>query len=432
MMRSLMFVVAGVLACTQSGCQGPLVHNVAEGAEAIPADRQLSKTDWPWWRGPNHNGIAPASARPPRLLDPEHLKWKVAIPGRGHSSPCVVGDRVVLTTADEKAQTQLVLCLSRKDGQQLWQTKLFEDSFGHTNKKGSQASASIASDGRRFFACFFAHGSVWTTALDLAGKKLWEREICHFTSHQGFGASPTIHGSNLIVAADNKGVGKGCLVALDRASGEVVWSQDRPVKPNYTSPIVLTVNGKEQLLLAGCDQMASYDPKTGKQLWTAEATTTECVGTAVVSEGLVFASGGYPKHETAAVKADGSGEVVWRNGVRVYVPSLLAFEKHLYTVTDDGVAYCWEAATGTERWKGRLGGGFTASPILAAGAFYFANEQGVVTIVEATPEKLQKIASFKVGDQIMATPSFSGTEVFIRSTTHGDVSQEFVFCFEND
>ena len=412
-----------------AGCQGELGHNVAEGAEAVPVDIQLSETDWPGWRGPSSDGIAPKSARPPARLDETELAWKAAIPGRGHSSPTIVGQRVVLTTADEQAQTQSVICLARKDGTLLWQTELFEDSFGHTNKKGSQASASVASDGHRFFICFFAHGSVWTTALDLAGKKLWEKEISRFTSHQGFGASPTIYGNNVIVAADNKGSGKGCLVALERSTGKVVWSQDRPVKPNYTSPIILKVSGRDQLLLAGCDQLAAYDPATGRQLWVADATTTECVGTAVVAEGLVFASGGYPKHETAAVRADGSGEVVWRNSVRVYVPSLLAFDKHIYTVTDDGVAYCWDAASGTERWKGRLGGGFTASPILAAGTIYFANENGEVILVEASAEKLVKTGSFQVGDEIMATPAFSGKQVFIRSTTHSDKRQEYVYCF---
>jgi len=183
--------------------------------------------------------------------------------------------------------------------------------------------------------------------------------------------------------------------------------------------------------MSGCEQVTSYDPNTGKELWSTSATTTECVGTAVVAGGLVFASGGYPKHETVGVRADGSGEVVWRNGVRIYVPSLLAYQDHVYTVTDDGIAYCWEAATGTEKWKGRLGGVFSASPILAAGNLYLANEKGQVFVVQPDPEKLVKVTVSQVGDQIIATPSFSGRQIFIRSTSEENQRQEFLYCFEN-
>ena len=427
---TLLLLIALVFPCLAS-CQGQLGYTVAEGAEAIKSDLVIADTDWPWWRGPDGNGIAPGSANPPVTLDENNLAWKAPIPGRGHSAAMIVGDRVFLTTADEGAQTQSVLCLARKDGGLLWIKQLHEGGFDHNNNKNSFASSSVASDGRRVFVSFWNHGSVWTTALDLDGKQLWQLEVSRFKSHQGYGASPAIYGDNVIVATDNKGTGTGCLVALNRVTGEVAWSQDRPVMPNYVSPIILKVDGKDQLLMSGCEQVTSYDPNTGKLLWSTSATTTECVGTAVVADGLVFASGGYPKHETVGVRADGSGEVVWRNGVRIYVPSLLAYQGHVYTVSDDGVAYCWEAATGKEKWKGRLGGGFSASPILAAGHLYLANEKGQVFVVQSDPEKLVKVATSQVGDLIIATPSFSGRQVFIRSATEDNGRQEFLYCFEN-
>jgi outer membrane protein assembly factor BamB len=428
--NALLLLTALVFPCLAS-CQGQLGYTVAEGAEVIKADLVIADTDWPWWRGPDGNGIAPGSASPPVTLDENNLAWKAPIPGRGHSAAMIVGDRVFLTTADEGAQTQSVLCLARKDGGLLWIKQLHEGGFDHNNNKNSFASSSVASDGRRVFVSFWNHGSVWTTALDLDGKQLWQLEVSRFKSHQGYGASPAIYGDNVIVATDNKGTGRGCLVALNRVTGEIAWSQDRPVMPNYVSPIILKVDGKDQLLMSGCEQVTSYDPNTGKLLWSTSATTTECVGTAVVADGLVFASGGYPKHETVGVRADGSGEVVWRNSVRIYVPSLLAYQGHVYTVSDDGVAYCWEAATGKEKWKGRLGGGFSASPILAAGHLYLANEKGQVFVVQSDPEKLVKVATSQVGDLIIATPSFSGRQVFIRSATEENGRQEFLYCFEN-
>ncbi len=431
MRRAILFLCTALLFPLLAGCQAELGYSVAVGAEAVKADLALAGTDWPWWRGPDRNGIAPASANPPVTLDEKSLLWKAPIAGRGHSAAMIVGNRVFLTTADEAAQTQSVICLARKDGELLWIKQLHEGGFDHNNKKNSFASSSVASDGRRIFISFWNHGSVWTTALDLDGKQLWQLEVSRFTSHQGYGASPAIYGDNVIVATDNKGTGKGCLVALNRVTGEIAWSQDRPVMPNYVSPIILKVDGKDQLLMSGCEQVTSYDPNTGKELWSTSATTTECVGTAVVAGGLVFASGGYPKHETVGVRADGSGEVVWRNGVRIYVPSLLAYQDHVYTVTDDGIAYCWEAATGMEKWKGRLGGVFSASPILAAGNLYLANEKGQVFVVQPDPEKLVEVAVSQVGDQIIATPSFSGRQVFIRSTSEENQRQEFLYCFEN-
>jgi outer membrane protein assembly factor BamB len=430
MRRVILLLLASLLFPCFAGCQSELGYSIVNGAEALDSKLILSETDWPWWRGPDRDGIAPQSARPPVKLGDEQLLWKSPIPGRGHSSAIIVGDRVFLTTADEKAQTQSVICLARKDGELLWMKQLHEGGFDHNNKKNSFASSSAACDGQRVFVSFQNHGSVWTTALDVNGKQLWQLEVSRFTSHQGYGASPAIYGEYVIVATDNKGTGTGCLVALNRVTGTVAWSQDRPVKPNYVSPIILKVDGRDQLLMSGCDKMVSYDPKTGEQLWSTDATTTECVGSVAVAGGLVFASGGYPKHETVAVRADGSGKVAWRNGVRIYVPSLLAIEGHIYTVADDGIAYCWDAATGEEKWKSRLGGGFTASPIMAGGKIYLANEKGDVFVIQPDPDKLVKVTVSQVGDEIMATPSFSGRQVFIRSTSLEGERQEYLYCFQ--
>src|SRR5262249_21132207 len=141
-------------------------------------------------------------------------------------------------------------------------------------------------------------------------------------------------------------------------SGKVVWKHARPKTPNYASPIILNAAGRDQLVFTGCDLVASYEPLTGKLLWQVKGSTTECVTSTVTDGRHVFTSGGYPKNHVSAVLADGSGKVVWENGTRVYVPSMLVREGHLYAVLDAGVAVCWECGTGKEVWRHRLGGTF--------------------------------------------------------------------------
>jgi outer membrane protein assembly factor BamB len=318
----------------------------------------LAKHDWPWWRGPARNGIADASQSqkmPLRWSETENVLWKTKVPGRGHASPTVVGDRVFLATADETAEVQSVICYDRRDGRQIWKVDVHTGGMerkGH--QKSSQASATVASDGERIFANFLHEGAIYTTALGLDGRRLWQTKISDFVTHQGFGSSPAVYQSLVLVSTDNKA--GGVVAALDRRDGKIIWQQSRPKQPNYTSPAVLNVAGRDQVLVAGCDHISSFDPLTGHRLWEIDGSTTECVGSIVTDGSLVFASGGYPDKLTLAVRGDGSGEIAWRNNVQTYVPSMLVYDGHLYTVTDGGVALCWEAATGKEVWKSRLGG----------------------------------------------------------------------------
>ena len=217
--------------------------------------------------------------------------------------------------------------------------------------------------------------------------------------------------------------------ALDRETGEFVWRNERPTKPNYPSPVIFEVAGKPQLLYTGCDLVTSLNPSTGKTNWEIEGATTECVTTTVTDGTHVFTSGGYPTNHVSAVKADGSGEVVWQNKVRVYVPSMIAHEGYLYGVTDAGVAYCWESATGKKIWNGRLGGTFSSSPTMAEGRIYVTNESGMTFVYAATPEKFELLAKNKLGDHVMATPAFAGNQLIYRvAMRQSDSRQEWLYC----
>src|SRR5262249_24874877 len=147
---------------------------------------------------------------------------------------------------------------------------------------------------------------------------------------QGYGSSPAVYESLVIVSADNKG--GGAVAGLDRATGRVVWKQSRPKFPNYASPVILKANGKDQLVLTGCSRVRGFGPATGRRLWETKGATTECVTSPVTDGALVFTSGGYPKNHVSAVRADGSNKVAWENGTRIYVPSMLLHEGYLYGV----------------------------------------------------------------------------------------------------
>ncbi|MEZ6112623.1 MAG: PQQ-binding-like beta-propeller repeat protein [Pirellulaceae bacterium] len=390
---------------------------------------EFAAGDWPWWRGPAHNGVAQANQQPPlEWSETKNVVWKTPVPGRGHASPTIIGDRIFLATADEKLETRSVLALDRATGKPLWKVDVHQGGFdrrGH--QKSSQASATVASDGERLFANFLHEGAVFTTALDLDGQQLWQTRVAEFITHQGFGSSPVVHHNLVIVAADNKA--GGVIAGLDRRDGHVVWQHARPKQPNYTTPAILTIDSRDQLLLAGCDHITSLDPLTGKPIWEIEGSTTECVGSIVTDGQLVFASGGYPKKLTQAVRADGSGEIVWQNDVQTYVPSMIVHDRHLYTVTDNGIAICWDSSTGKEQWKARLGGTFNASPVLVGQSIFATSQDGTTHIFRANPEKFEPIGENSLGDDVYATPVFSNSQIFMRvAKQDGDKRQEWLYC----
>ncbi len=399
-------------------------------ARAADAERiTFGPTDWPWWRGPDRNGVADARQKPPlKWSDSENVLWKTPVSGRGHGAPTVVGDQVFLATADHEREVQSVLCYDRQTGKLLWQTEVHRGGFGKkANEKSSLASSTVACDGRRVFINFLNAGAIYTTALSRDGKLLWQTKITDYILHQGFGSSPAVYQSLVIVSADNKGT--GVLAGLDRVSGKVVWKQERPKAPNYTSPIILNVAGREQLLFTGCDLVTGMDPLTGKKLWEIPASTTECV-TSVVTDGqLIFTSGGYSKNHMSAVRADGSGKIVWENNTRVYVPSMLVRDGYLYAVLDAGFATCSKCDTGKEVWRGRLGGTFYASPVLVGELIFATNEAGRTFIYKAAPEAFTLVTENQLNGEVLATPTICGERIYLRvGTTDKGQRQEVLYC----
>jgi outer membrane protein assembly factor BamB len=386
-------------------------------------------TDWPAWRGPTRDGIAAPGQNPPvHWSETEGVLWKVAVPGRGHGSPTVVGDRIYLATAD--ADNQSLLCLNRNTGLRVWEAKVQggqPDPGHHSNS--SAASSTVACDGSRLYINFLNSGAVYTSALDLEGKLLWQHKVCDFVTHQGFASSPVLYEALVIVSADNRG--GGVIAALNRETGEQVWSQPRPKIPNYTSPAIVNAAGRTQVVLGGCNLISSFDPANGKKLWELDGSTEECVVTPVTDGTRIFTSGGYPKNHTVAVFADGSGRIAWQNTARVYVPSMIQKEGYLYAVMDAGLAVCWAADTGTEMWKERLGGDFFASPVMVGNRIYATNVRAKTFVFEATPKHFEILAQNQLGDEAYASPVICSSRIYLRVAAHADKREEFLYCIGN-
>ena len=182
------------------------------------------------------------------------------------------------------------------------------------------------------------------------------------------------------------------------------------------------------MVLAGCNLISSFDPLTGKKLWEVDGSTEECVVTMVTDGERVFASGGYPKNHTVAILADGSGKVAWQNNTRLYVPSMIPKDGHLFVVLDAGLAVCLKSDTGEELWKERLGGDFFASPVMVGDRIYASNVEGKTFVFVATPKAFQLLASNQLGDEAYASPVICDSRIYLRVAKKEAERQEILYC----
>jgi len=391
-----------------------------------------AQADWPWWRGPFRNGVATDASVPTKFGDGQNMAWKVKVPGRGHSSPIVVGDRVYLTTAFQKEERHCVVAFDRATGKEVWQVEVSQGAFPAKNhRKNTEATPSIAGDGERLFTTFYHHDQVEAITLDLNGKVLWRKKVANFHPKMyeyGYAPSPLIYQGTVIISSEYDG--ESFITALDRVTGKQVWQSKRLPLITFSSPVVSHIAGKDQLLLSGQESVVSYDPSNGKPIWAVKGTTFATCGTMVWDGDIVFASGGYPKAETIAVRADGSKKILWTNNQKCYEQSMITHGGHLYALTDNGVIFCWNGETGEEMWKERLAGPVSASPVLAGGHIYWANEAGTVYVFKPTPEKFELVAENTIGSSAFASPAICGGQVFLRvGEGDGNEYQEWLYCF---
>lgn len=404
---------------------------LAADDHGIAAYPKLSaERDWPWWRGPSRNGEA-TTAVPAQFSDTQNVVWKAAVPGRGHSSPIVVGDRVYLTTADEGQKVHSALAFDRATGAPVWKQDLNKGGFPSANHpKNTEATPTIACDGERLFVSFFHHEKIEVWALDFDGKTVWKQVAGPFNPRKyeyGYAPSPLVYGDTVIISGEYDG--DSFITALDRATGKPGWKTKRPANITFSSPVVATVGGRDQLLLSGADKVSAFDPKNGKPLWSEAGTTAATCGTMVWDGDIVFASGGYPKAETIAINARGSGKVLWKNAQKCYEQSMIVVDGYVYGLTDGGVLFCWRGKDGKEMWKERLAGPVSSSPVLAGGHIYWANEQGVFYVFKPNPQKFERVAENQLGTDSFASPAVAGGQLFLRvGQGEGAGRKELLYC----
>jgi outer membrane protein assembly factor BamB len=376
--------------------------------------------DWPEFRGPTGQGHAAGRGLPLTWSEAEQVRWKVAIPGRGWSSPAIQGERIWLTTATEGGRSLRAVSVDRETGAVRQNVEVFRlKNLGPIHSKNSHASPTPVLEGDRVYLHFGAHG---TACLTQSGEIVWKTRLEYDNGQHGPGGSPVLYDDLLIVSCD--GQDAQFVVALDKLTGKVRWKRPREGFQAYTTPLVIRLPAGDQVISPGAFRAVAYDPRTGKELWQVKyGEGFSNVPRPVYGHGLAFICTGFQEPSLLAVRVDGRGDVTkthvaWalRRGVPL-TPSPLLVGDELYLVSDNGIATCVDAKTGNEHWRARLGGNHSASPVYADGRIYFLSEEGESAVI-APGRQFQLLARNRLDGETLASMAVSGASIFIRSQTH--------------
>ncbi|MFT4589446.1 MAG: outer membrane protein assembly factor BamB [Candidatus Binatia bacterium] len=371
--------------------------------------------DWPQFRGPLSNGVADGAGAPTSLSD-KSIAWKIDLPGRGISSPIIVGEKVFVTCSSGADQNRLhVICLSAKDGSKIWERQFWATGRTMTHSKIGVASSSPASDGKRVFALFSCNDLV---CLDLDGNLQWlrglTRDYPNASNSLGMASSPVVAGDTLVVQveADSESFAAG----IDVKTGMNRWKLDRAKKANWASPVVYTdeKTGRLVALLQGSKGVLAVDPKTGSELWNfAQGSSTMSSTTKVGDVFLV------PSRGLTALKAGKEGfppEPIWTsNQLSPSTISPMAIGEKVFSVNKAGILNCGDITTGKRLWQLRLKGPFSASPIAAGKYLYVVNEKGLAQVVDTGAEEGEVVSSVNLDDVVIGTPSIANGAFYVRS-----------------
>jgi outer membrane protein assembly factor BamB len=382
----------------------------------------LRAEEWPGWRGPRGDGTSRETRIPLRWSKTENVRWKTAIPGKGHSSPVVWGDRVFLTTCLENEKQRVLLCIDRRDGKILWQRVVLTAELEEKHGLNSYASSTPVTDGKHVWVPFLSYPRVQLACYDFDGKLAWMKSPGEFHSKHGFCSCPVLYEDTVILNCDQDA--EAFIVAFDKATGAERWRADRPNRTrSYCTPLVVTAAGKKQLVLSGSKCVASYDLDTGKQHWIVDGPTEQFVASMVYGNDVLFLTAGFPTYHLMAIRPDGAGDVththvLWHDTKGAgYVPSPVAFGKWFFVVTDGGIASCLDARTGKRQWMERLGEHHSASPVAAAGHLFFTDDAGVTHVIKPG-EKFELVCRNALDEECYASPAAAHGHLFIRTLHH--------------
>ena len=406
--------------------------------------------DWPRWRGPNDDGMARGGA-PLDWSGGSNIAWRAPIPGRGHSSPVIWGEKIFLTTAVPKGAGQqngvlppavpqprrgpgggaaagqehrfLVLCLNRHTGKVLWEREatVATPHEGYHHRYGSFASNSPVTDGKRLYAFF---GSRGLYCYDLDGKLIWRKEFPPMRMRNAFGegVAPVIDGDRLYLKFDQEA--SSYMLALDRHTGKELWRAERDEVSSWSPPLVVNHNGTKQVVVSATNKVRSYEPATGRVIWECAGLGSNVIPAPVVAGDTVIVMSGHREPNLLAIRLGRRGDltgtdaIAWTNDRgNSYTASPVLHENKLYFLTDSGMLSCLDVRTGEAHYRQqRLPKpyNFKASPVAAAGKLYLAAEDGDVIVV-GMGAKYEVLATNSLeGESFIATPAISGESLYLR------------------
>lgn len=377
---------------------------------------------WPRWRGPSGQGLVKGSGYVDTWSDTENVLWKVAVPGRGHSSPIVWRDRIFITTADTAGEKRSILCLKRSDGSMIWEAVAPTAPAERLYHKNSYASGTPSTDGERVYAYF---GNAGLVAVDMNGKQVWHQSFGVTSLYHGPGGSPLLYKDRVIVFQDQKN--GSFIAAFNKVTGEKLWHTPREQQVGWGSPVAIRAGTRDEIIVSSQFRVNSYDPATGKELWRASGNTFEVTPTPAVGHGLLFCPSGRAG-PTLAIRPGGSGDVTkthieWQEVKgSPFIPSPLVYGEYLYLINDmTSIATCYEAKSGKVMWQGRLGEAqresFSASPIGVDGKVFVTNDAGETFVLAAGPEfKLLHVNRFN--ERTLASPALVDGLWYFRTEKH--------------
>jgi outer membrane protein assembly factor BamB len=385
---------------------------------AITQFAQAEEANWPRFRGMNGTGHSQLVGLPTEWTSADY-EWVRKLPGKGHSSPVIWGDKLFVTCGQDDGKRTLV-CLNANTGDELWANTMTLGA-SHLHLKNSYASGSPAVDGEKIFAAFADDQHYVVKAFTFGGDQVWEKDLGSFTSQHGQGVSPMLVGDLLVVPNDQ--AGPSSIVALNKNTGETAWTtKDRPSEEvSYATPMLLAgPDGKDQLIVVSqATGISGLDPATGGVLWSTGPFPLRTCGSPVYDNGVIVATcgqGGNGKY-LAAVEPAAAGQTpktrYTKDRELPYVPTPIAFEGHLYLWLDGGVVSCLNMATGESVRTERVGGKFSGSPVLIDGKLYCISEAGEVVVVAATPE-LTILGRSPLGDESYSTPAVGNGRAYFR------------------
>jgi outer membrane protein assembly factor BamB len=391
--------------------------------------------EWARFRGPNGTGVAEGGAIPVSWTE-EDYNWKVKLPGLGHSSPVLWGEKVFLLSADPDTATRYVICHSSKDGRELWR-RTYESETHDLHLRSSFASSTPAADADHMYVGWSTPTETTLLALDHNGHDVWKLNLGRWVSQHGFGTSPIVYGDMVILHNSQQanqlkeGVepGESHMMAFDRRTGEERWRTEL-VSANvcYSVPFIYEPkDGPAELICTSTGVgLFSIDPRDGRMNWSVDAFKMRTVSSPIMAGGLIFGSNGsgrYAGNYIVAVEPGDNAAIRYElknSGAfkAPYVPCVIADGDKVYLLYDRGFASCIDAPTGEVHWTTRTEAAFNGSPIRVNDRIYCVDEDGVVWVIAANPKRYELLAKNPLGEATRATPAVANGKLFVRTESH--------------